>query len=218
MAARLLARRWPFYILLSLAIFGAQALFYAFARVSHADEFISLVALPIATVIATVYAGGDAAGTLAGARERWSRIVDRAWAVVIFDAALTLVASVALGGLNTGDAGAIVVNLFIIFFTAMMVYAEPYMCLTEEGSPFALIFAAMMHSLSLGWMNLSRIFLLFALQLLAMIGGTLVGQSFGGSGVVYASFGYQTLVTVLLAVVFAVAYLDTAATVPSTPE
>lgn len=216
MAARLLLRRWPLYLLVLLVVFALQALFYAFVHVKFADMYAALIGPPLVTVVVTVFCGADANGTLPTAGARWERILERAWAVILLDVGISFAI---LAGeqsmMLTGDAGDILLGILTVFLSAMLVYAEPFACLSEEVRTLTLVPFALLRSMTLAWVDMSRIFALFALQLVLQIVLEFVQQVLTHnrmqSAVPWVEMALGTLITAPLAALFAVAYLDTVA-------
>lgn len=204
LSARLFARRWPLYVCTSLVVFGLEALFYAYVHVRFSDLYATLIGSPLIGVVVMVFAGADATGTLPNAGERWSRIIERAWAVVVIDAGMSygwFKAEVLMES-DTSDFLKMTAGLLILILAGMLVYAEPYVCLEERASTFTVIPLALLRSLMLAWVNMSRIFSLLALQLALSIVALMIHST-------WLELAFVALITAPLAVVFTVAYLDT---------
>jgi len=192
-------------------VFGLEALFYLFVHVRASQLYATLVGEPLLIVVVTVYVGCDARGVLPSAAERWSRIVERAWAVIIVDVALTIVNSVGFGAMQEGDPINVVLGTLVLFLGAMLIYTEPYLCLNDEAPLVAMIPLSILRSMMLAWVNMSRVFSLFALQLAVAIADVYVEQlcTHRFKTAAWADFGFWTIANVPLSALFAVAYLDT---------
>jgi hypothetical protein len=209
----LLARRWMLYALVCAVVFGLEALFYAFVRVKMADFFAGLIGTPLVIIVVTVFVGGDATNTLT-IGQRWERILERAWALIIFDAGLSFVQ---LSGIQTmllgaTDAGDTIMGFLTLLLSAMLVYAEPFVALENGAQMLTLLPFAILRSMMLGWVNISRIFSLFAVQLAVIISGMFVHQAAlkaGAGAAVWVDLAYGAFVTAPLAALYTVAYLDT---------
>lgn len=193
-----------------------QALFYAFVHVRLSAVYVALIASPLVSLVVMVNAGGDATGTLPTAGQRWARIVERGWAIVFIDVGISFVArqGVQTIGAGTIEPGATLLGLLALFLAAMLVYAEPFACLEREVETLTLLPFALMRSMMLAWVNVSRIFSLFAIQLALSVVNILMDEALVRGGMkdtVLVDFLFWTLATAPLAVLFTVAYLDTLA-------
>lgn len=209
--ARLLARRWLLYALVCAAVFGLQVAFVTFVHVKLAPLYAMLVGPPLAIAVVTVFTGADATGTLSLA-ERWERIAERAWAIVVIDVALSFVNASGLQTVQTGDALNVVFGFLTLLLSGMLVYAEPFAALEPQAQTLTVVPFAILRSMMLAWVNISRIFALLAVQvgldilvLLAEQGARRVGIS----ATLWVDLALQTLLSAPLAALFAVAYLDT---------
>lgn len=211
---RLLARRWLLYALTCAAVFALQAVFYTLVRDKRlGDLCAALVGTPLVIVVVTVFAAGDATGTMTTA-QRWERIVERAWAIVVLDVGLSFVQ---ISGLQTmllgqSSAGDIVMGFLTLLLSAMLVYAEPFAALEKDAQALTLVPFAVLRSMMLGWVNISRIFSLFAVQIAVMIAGLLIDQATAKAGhdtAALISLAFGTVLSVPLAALYTVAYLDT---------
>lgn len=202
----MLARRWPLYLGTCAAVFGLEALFYAYVHVRYADVYATLIGGPLINVVVMVFAGADATGTLPTASERWSRIVERAWAIIVIDVAVAFAWAIGERTMeaDTSDFLAMITGLLVLILAGMLVYAEPYVCLEEHASTFTIVPLALLRSMMLAWVNMSRIFSLLALQLALSIIALLLHST-------WLELAFVALVTAPLAVVFTVAYLETVA-------
>lgn len=219
--ARLLARRWPLYLLACAVVFALQAAFVAFVHVKLADLYAGLIGPPLLIAVATVFAGADATNTLTAA-QRWERIFERAWAIIVFDVGLSFVQSSGIGSMLAGasNAGDIIMGFLTLVLSAMLVYAEPFIALEKDAQTLTLLPFAVLRSMMLGWVNISRIFSLFAVQIAAAIAILLVqeaAQKTGADGARYIDLAFATLVQLPLAVLYTVAYLDTLSQERATP-
>lgn len=212
MAARLLARRWTLYTGVCAAVFVLQALFIADVHIKMADFYVQLVGSPLVILIVTVFVGADATGTLA-LPQRWERIAERGWALILLDVGLSFVQ---LSGfqsitLSTG-AGDMLMGFLTLLLSAMLVYAEPFIALEEDAQPLTILPFAILRSMMLAWVNVSRIFALFAVQIAVMIGGYLVHLAAAKAATpatTWIDLAYATFTMAPLAALFTIAYLDT---------
>ncbi len=194
-------------------MFGLQALFYTSVHVKMADFYASLIGSPLVIVVVTVFVGADASETLSVA-QRWERIVERAWAIIILDVGLSFVQLSGLETMLTGTRGAgdAIMGLLTLLLSAMLVYAEPFIALEKDAQPLTVLPFAVLRSMMLGWVNISRIFSLFAVQIAAIIAAQLVqaaAMKFAPKSAVWADMAIGTILCVPLAALYAVAYLDT---------
>ncbi len=215
MTARLLARRWALYLLTCAGVFTLQALFYTLSHVRMADFYANLIGPPLVIVVVTVFVGADATNTMTVA-QRWERVLERGWAIIIFDVALSLVQTGGLqtmmsGGANLGD---VIMGFLTLLLAAMLVYAEPFIALENDTQSLTLLPFAILRSMMLAWVNLSRVFSLFAVQIAAVIASLFVHQAvqtMGWNATLWADLPFWTLVAAPLAALYTLAYLDTVA-------
>ncbi|HKU68751.1 MAG TPA: hypothetical protein VJP85_13320 [Candidatus Baltobacteraceae bacterium] len=209
----MLARRWLLYALTCTVVLLCEGLFYAFVHVKMADFYAELVGTPLVIVVVTVFIGGDATNTLSVA-QRWERILERAWALIVLDVGLSFVQ---ISGIQTmllgaSDAGDTIMGFLTLLLSAMLVYAEPFTALENDVQPITLLPFAILRSMMLGWVNVSRIFSLFSIQLAVIIAGIFVHQAAlrtGADATVWIGLAFGTFVSAPLAALFTVAYLDT---------
>ncbi|MFN2449305.1 MAG: hypothetical protein ABR508_05855 [Candidatus Baltobacteraceae bacterium] len=212
-SARLLLKRWPLYAATLAGGIAIQMVLLQFVRGSPQTwSFVQLIAAPLVNAIVLVNVGADAAGVLPANGARLERLLERAWAIILIDAALTISLAVALDTMNKGDAGARLMALMVVFMQTMLIYAEPYAALDEHVSAIALIPFALLRSMMLSWVNIVRICTMFVLQLAVITGSYLLILAMHGSAaplVEYANIVYGTAATAALSALYAVAYLDT---------
>jgi hypothetical protein len=210
--ARLLARRWLLYALTCGVVFGLQVAFVAFVHVRGADFYAALVGLPLIVAVVTVFVGADALNTLT-LRERWERIVERAWAIIVIDVGLSFVTLGALLILSEGtDAVDMVLGFLTMLLGGMLAYAEPFAALEEHVQTLMLLPFALLRSMMLAWVNMSRIFALLALQIVVALALHFIDQAAAHAGmrnVITVDLLLQSLVAAPLAALYTVAYLDT---------
>ena len=220
-AARLFIRRWPLYLLTSAVVLGLEAIFHAFVHVKFTDLYAQLVGGPLIIVVATVYAGSDARDVLPTASERWGRIVERAWAIILVDVGLSIVSSQGLFSFQSADAGTMLLGMLVTVLGAMLVYAEPYICLQDHLETLTMVPFAIVRSMMLAWVNMSRIFALLLVQLaivLADLGLHKLAASAGIKDVTWIDMTYYAFINAPFAVLIAVAYLDTLSQEPKVRE
>lgn len=218
-SARLLVRRWPLYALTCAFVYLLEVLFVQYAHVAHAARYIELIGSPLISVVVMVNVGADALGAAAGTATRWEVIVERAWAVVAVDAGMNLV-FMALLRWNAGALGDPLLTTFAsLTLAALLVYAEPLICLGAERRTLNIVPAALIGSCRLAWRNLPRVFYLtaFALALDVLESFLLqAGVKIGPQGLkLWVDLPFQALATLPLSALFTIAYLDTAAHGPS---
>lgn len=216
-------RRWPLYIGTCAVVFALQAIFYTFVHGRFGALYAGLIAAPLISLVVMVNAGADATGTLETAGQRWARIVERGWAIIAIDVGISFVARQGLEtiGAGTVDPGASLLGLLALFLAAMLVYAEPFACLEAEVQPLMLLPFALMRSMMLAWVNVSRIFSLFAIQLALSVVNIGIDEALLRAGIkdsMLFDFLFWSLSTAPLAVLFTVAYLDTLAQERSATE
>lgn len=189
-------------------------LFYASVRDKKlADLCAELIGPPLVIAVVTVFAGADATNALTIA-QRWERILERAWAIIILDVGLSFVQISGIETMLSGasNAGDTIMGFLTLLLSAMLVYAEPFAALEKDAQTLTLLPFAILRSMMLGWVNISRIFSLFAVQIGAIILGILAHQAALAlklNAVLWADLPFGTIVSVPLAALYTVAYLDT---------
>jgi hypothetical protein len=213
-SARLFVRRWILYAASCGAVFGVEVLFYTFVHVRMANFYAELIGSPLLSAIVLVNIGADATHGLPTAALRLERIIERAWAIIVIDVGITMLTRAGFISMSSTDAGQIFLGVIVIFMAAMLVYAEPFAAVENDVQTLTLVPFAVLRSMMLAWVNISRIFSLFAIQ----IGLTIVELQLlrwlapkGGPKLDLIDLGFVTVITAPLAALFAVAYLDTLA-------
>ena len=208
---RLLVRRWPLYLLTCAAVIALQTALAHFTHLPNVKTFVELIGSPLVIVVATVFSAADATGKVPDA-PCWERIVERGWAIVLIDFGLSFISANGRAGVQSNDATNILYGFLTLLLGGMLVYAEPFAALQNEVSPLTLIPFAMLRSMTLAWVNFSRILALTAVQIglgvLLQLGAQYAGQV-GIDADTWFWIVLQTLLSVPLAILFTVAYLDT---------
>jgi hypothetical protein len=148
------------------------------------------------------------------AAQRWERILERAWALIAIDVGISFVQ---ISGFDTmllgsNDAGNLILGFLTLLLSAMLVYAEPYAALEKDAHAVTLIPFAVLRSMMLAWVNISRIFSLFAVQIGAVMLVLLLDEATAKSGTTasaLAGLAFGTCISAPLAALYTVAYLDT---------
>ncbi len=195
-------------------MFGLELLFYKFVHVKLSSFYAGLIGVPLINAVVLVNAGADATGTLGETRARLERLIERTWAIIVIDAGISLITQIGFASMLSTDLGDVFMGVLVMFLAAMLVYAEPFVALEEHVQTLTLIPFAILRSMMLAWVNMSRIFSLFAIQIavtLAVIGVDRLALSIGVRDVEPVSMGFVALANALLSALFVVAYLDTLA-------
>ena len=169
---------------------------------------INLIAAPLINAVVIVYAGCDLTGTIPEAAQRVERIIDRAWAIIVLDAAIAIVQIISYLTIGSGERGDVVLGIVAFFLSTMLIYSETYAALEPAISPWLLVPFALVRSMMLGWVNVWRICLLFALNVTCLVGGFFVQSA----PTRYANdlvFAYYSLMAAVLWVLYTVAYVRT---------
>ena len=206
-----MGQRWLLYLLVCAVVFALQAAFVTFVHVKLADLYAMLVGPPLAIAVITVFVAGDATGTLTIA-QRWERIAERAWAIIVIDVGLSFVNASGLQTVQAGDAMNVVFGFLTLLLSGMLVYAEPFAALESQTQTLTLVPYAILRSMMLAWVNISRIFALLAVQVALDILVLLAEQGARHAGInvtLWVDLALQTLLAAPLAALYAIAYLDT---------
>lgn len=210
-AARLFYRRWYVYLLTSAVVFGIEFAFYTFVRLPHAALYAQLIGSPVIGTVVLVTAGFDAMeGAPAGARIE--RMIERAWAIIVLDAGLSMLTQAGFVAAGSGNAADTLLGIAVMFFGAMLVYAEPFAALEPDVAALTILPLAVVRSLTLAWLNMSRVFSLFAIQIALTIVELLLLRAVaprGGRLFDLTDLAFVALISAPISVLFAVAYLDT---------
>ncbi len=211
-AAQLLYKRRLLYSLTCLVAILLQIGLVVLLNGARWLDYIQLVAIPVVNVVFIVNVGGDASASLAERGCRLERILERAWAIILIDAAITLATVVAVSSLVANGAQDIIMGVLVLFMLAMLAYAEPFAALEDETNALTLVPFAILRSMMLAWVNVPRICLIFVLQMLQTAGGYALVywlQAVRVPGADFWGIAYNTLTTGVLAAIFTVMYLDT---------
>lgn len=205
--------RLPLYLATATVVFALESLFLLYSHIPYAALYAAIIGAPLIIVVVTVNAFADATGTLEEPRERWGRILERAWAIILLDAGISIAQDVGIAAVAAAQAeiGALLVGFMVLWLTAMLVYAEPILCVEAKAGGLAALPLALLQSMTLAWMNLSRIFALFAVTLLFELADILIAQSSTGLGTraAFLTIAYEALAEIPLATLYTVAYLET---------
>jgi hypothetical protein len=185
-----------------------------FVHLKFAPFYATLVGVPIVNAIVLINAGADAAGVLERMHQRFERFSERAWAILLIDAGVTLVGQIGYDALAAHDYSVMLQGMIVMFLAAMLVYAEPYAALENEVNLVTLLPSAILRSMMLAWVNVSRVFALFAVQIALAIVQILLLQGMAHAGarsLDLMNLAYVTFTAAPLSALFAVAYLDTLA-------
>lgn len=189
-------------------------IFNTFVHVKLSAFYAGLIGVPLVNAVVLVNAGADASGTLCEMRLRVERLVERTWAIIVIDAGISLVSQVGFASMLSTDLGDMFMGVLVMFLAAMLVYAEPFAALEQNVQTLTLVPFAILRSMMLAWVNMSRIFSLFAIEIaltLAAFGVVRLASLAGIRDLDAVSMGFVTLANAPLSALFAVAYLDTLA-------
>jgi hypothetical protein len=124
LALRLCARRWWFYSIAVLATIGLETAFLALRGLRDPIDVASLIVLPILALIVYVFVGTDATGQDVPPAARWTRVLERSWAVIVIDIVCTLLLSVAIGGLSVPNGSGLVIGLVAYALVMLTIFAD----------------------------------------------------------------------------------------------
>jgi len=200
------------YLTGTLAVLAVEAAFVLFVHVRGAALYPQLIAQPLLIAVTTVFIAGDATSTLT-MEQRWHRILERAWAIIIVDMGILFVAS---SGLFTAQAGAtsadgtnLLYGILTVLLAGMLVYAEPFIMLEKDVQTLTLVPFSILRSMMLAWVNISRIFALLAVSIGITLVTILIERGAGAGARVWIEMIVSTVCTAPLAALYTIAYLDT---------
>ena len=210
--ARLLAQRWPLYVIGTLVVLVIEAAFVLLVHVKGAAYYPQLIAQPLLIAVTTVFIGADATRTFTTA-QRWERILERAWAIIVVDMGISFVAG---SGLFTAQAGAVsadatnlLYGVLTVLLSGMLVYAEPFIMLENDAHTLTMVPFAILRSMMLAWVNIPRIFALLAVTIGITLIATLAEQTAPVAARAWIEMIVATIFTAPVAALYTVAYLDT---------
>jgi len=140
--------------------------------------------------------------------------VERTWAIIVIDVAITLVGQIGFDTANASDPGNVLLGVLVLFLAAMLVYAGPFAALEKDVQTLTVVPFAFLRSMMLCWVNMARILSLFMIQIMVTIVQLELAQFSARGGtqtVMLVTLAYVTVASAPLAALFTVAYLDTAA-------
>lgn len=215
-AARLLAQRWPLYLVSTVLVLVAETAISLGLRIRFADVVATLVAGPVLVAILNVHLGADGAESALDGLQRWERVLQRLWAVIVIDFIVAVVFGLGLSQTvaPSGDPSRILTGAFALVLAGALLYADVFACLEEGVSTAALVPFALLRSATLAWQNMSRIFFLLALQIALFLVETYAQIGLARAHVPHAQFWATvplgTLLAVPLTALTVVFYLDAA--------
>lgn len=187
---------------------GLSIAFALSVRVKGAAYYPELIAPALAGVIVTVFVAGDATDTWT-LQDRWARILERAWAIILLDIGIAFVAQSGLDALQMSDVTNMVFGFLTVLLSGMLVYAEPFAALEKDVQTLTLLLFAILRSMMLAWVNVSRIFALLAVQIAAYAIVRFAEIAGGANGVLGVDLVVPIVLEVPIAALCAIAYLDT---------
>ncbi|HLI96465.1 MAG TPA: hypothetical protein VKT72_10320 [Candidatus Baltobacteraceae bacterium] len=199
------------YLLVCAVVFALQAVFVTFVHVKLAELYAELLGPPLVITAVTVFVSADATGTLSLA-QRWERVLERAWAIIIIDVGLSFVNASGLQTVQAGDALDVVFGFLTLLLSGMLLYAEPFAAIEKDTQTLTIVPFAILRSMMLAWVNMSRVFALLAVQIALDIAVLLAEQGALHAGIdarLWVDLLMQTLLAAPLAALYTVAYLDT---------
>lgn len=135
--------------------------------------------------------------------------MERAWAIILLDIGIAFVAQSGLVALQMNEVTNIVFGFLTVLLSGMLVYAEPFAALEKDVQTLTLLPFAVLRSMMLAWVNVSRIFALLAIQIGAYAVVRFAEMAAGVSGVLGVDLVVPIVLEVPIAALCAVAYLDT---------
>ncbi len=181
----------------------AIALQWVIYQIKNEPAIVFTSGIVIDAVIATIVfaqAKGDVDGL--NARDVWSRVLDRLWAVVIVDFITTFVSLVGIGSLAAGDIIDRIVAIPILLIAAATVFSEPIAVVVDGDQWWFLVVRAIGTSIRTAWSGTTygRAIVLFALQFVPMAAGEVVTTVSAQHHITIASFWRDVPLGILFAI------------------
>jgi hypothetical protein len=175
----------------------------------------SAIFLPLFVTVVYAFAIGDVDGSMTTAAI-WSRVLERAWAVIVIDLLVSLVATLALLAMGSTD---LLVQIFAIpslLLSVTLVFADVHAVATRKAEPWWMLIPrsfAVSVATALGPDMLGRAFLLaFVTQFLPSLVSTLLQSTLEARHVSFSDFwAFGPLSAVIvppLGALVALVYLD----------
>ncbi len=167
-----------------------------------------------ALVSAVVYATTFAEFRGMTARERWLRVLDRSWAVIIIEFLTAILAATAIAQLGAGTLADEVVAIPILLVTVSLFFADVDAVINDDERWWMIVPTALARSLRTTWSGgtLRRAILLFALAIAAGAAFSWIEPFLIAHHVKHASFWANVplgiIATIPLNVLSALVYLD----------
>jgi hypothetical protein len=165
----LCARRWILYVAAATIILAAELALAFYSRLPHSDIVAGFLLGPILTAITNVHVANDLHAASMTARQRWERILERLWAVIVIDFIAVLVMTVgtyAMAFAGVDLIGGLILGAFAFMIAAAIVYADVYASLEPEVSTLTVVPRAFLRSIVLGMLDFRRALALLAIQVL----------------------------------------------------
>lgn len=166
---RLCLRRLPLYASAAAVVLALSIGTHTFLHLRNAETLISVAFSPIVIAIVIVFVAADARGDATTPGQRWERVLERFWAVLILDfvqSVISIAANVGMAYAFSIDGSSIqgfLLSALSIVTLGLLVYSDVYAAVEPAPSVLLLVPFACVRSmmLALGFPNraLSLVFI-----------------------------------------------------------
>jgi hypothetical protein len=165
-------RHWRVYGIAMLFVLAAEAAVVAAWRSPAAFDFVSAVCLPIFVTVVYAFVLADADGTMTSSAI-WSRVLERAWAVIVIDLIVGIISQFTIIFMESTDLLTQVFAIPSLLLVVTFVFADVNAVATKKADPWWMLVLrpfAVSFATALGPGMLVRAFLLtFVTQYLPML-------------------------------------------------
>ncbi len=215
-AFALCGRRIRLYAAVSAAAFGlSAAVYFALHRAPYALLLGETIAGAIISTVTYVHVAVDEGESGWTAAQRWERILERVWAVILIELFVFFVGSLGLGLIASGDLWGALGGTATLLFSGTLILADVDASVAGDRSTLTILPFSCAHSiaLSLTPANTGRVLLLLGLNVLISNVLALLVPAFHALHVADPNLWsvlLEFLITVPLAAFSAMVYLDCA--------
>lgn len=162
----LLARRWPLYLIAALVTIGVEATVVSFMHVPQALEFANDAFTPILVTLVYAFVAADMKPEPESNAAISARALERVWAVIVIDFLATFLFENGLGDLSIGSIIGSMLGTLLLFFTALLTFADVSATIDPAPNMITLIPHALVRGVltALRPRMLYRVFILFTAQ------------------------------------------------------
>jgi hypothetical protein len=147
---------------------AVQALVALVWRIPHGTDLDGAIVLPILTTLVYGFVAADAGAEPVAASIVWERVLERSWAVVVIDFAVSYVTALGLAGSTSSSALDLIAGLSAFGLSVLFVFADASAAVDADLGVLTVIPYGFVRSVQAAWQRpvLPRALAIFSLQLL----------------------------------------------------